>query len=230
MTRPNGSDVLLDLIGHPDSITIKDQFGNFQDMRHIDEIRFADGTVWTSGDLIALASGTALVGGTKRGTDQDDVLTGGAAAEVFDAGGGNDILIGGMGADSYHFDLGDGSDSIFEAADAGASDLLILGAGILPGDLVVTQSVSDPLDAVVVIGDGSDSIYLDQQFAGNGEGVEEFHFADGTVWLGTALPIFDPAAAAGPGDDRISREHLRRSPCRRPRRRRAARWARLRQL
>lgn len=55
------------------------------------------------------------------------------------AGAGNDWVIGGAGADTYTFNLGD--DVIFDGdAVAGSGDTLRFGEGILPGSVVAVRS------------------------------------------------------------------------------------------
>lgn len=106
---------------------------------HIEEIRFADGTVWDYDEIVKhLLAGTeydqGLVGtelgdaidagggnDNVYGSYGDDLLNGGAGDDSVGGGGGDDILVGGTGSDylgggrgndTYRFERGDGNDLI----------------------------------------------------------------------------------------------------------------------
>ncbi|MGQ0598529.1 putative Ig domain-containing protein [Aquabacterium sp.] len=181
--------------------------GQGQSLR-LDEIRFADGTVWKAADiaarLITATSGNdSLVGST--GDDQmigqdgqdlldgalgsdtllggrgDDQLLGGQGLDLLQGGAGNDLLDGGEGSDTYVFNLGDGQDTI---ADFGVGDrdidTLVFGAGIHASD--VSREVIDGKLILHIAGSADiiDTITL----LGEGQGtlgVERIRFADGTV-------------------------------------------------
>ncbi|MEL6542958.1 MAG: calcium-binding protein, partial [Pseudomonadota bacterium] len=88
----------------------------------VEEVRFADGTVWTALDLqvmVDFSPGLELFGGS---TDQ--ALTGGAFDDVIEGGAGNETLIGGDGNDDLDGD--DGDDTLIGGA---GNDTLNGGAG-----------------------------------------------------------------------------------------------------
>ncbi|MFM0666009.1 calcium-binding protein, partial [Paraburkholderia sediminicola] len=60
----------------------------------VQQVRFADDTVWTEQQLIQMASPIT-------GTTGADTLTGTAQGDVFDGKGGTDIEVGGGGNDTY---------------------------------------------------------------------------------------------------------------------------------
>lgn len=71
----------------------------------VDELQFADGTIWTRAQLIALA-------GTKTGTAGADSLSGSGSAETFDGkgapAGSQDYEQGGGGGDTFIYNAGYG--------------------------------------------------------------------------------------------------------------------------
>jgi Ca2+-binding RTX toxin-like protein len=201
------SDILLTLAASGNSVRLQyqqrdDRFQNFQ--HTIEQVRFADGTVWTAADL----TNRLAVGGAGddllAGDQSNNVLTGGAGNDRLVAqdgndtlvgGSGNDDLYGGDGDDAYIFNLGDGDDRIVDAMEgmqAGGVDTLRFGAGIRPEDLLFTRDMRDPYNPgvpdagslLVEIAGTSDSIRLYHQYQIFGDvsgGIDRFAFADGTV-------------------------------------------------
>ncbi|MGX5726797.1 calcium-binding protein [Metapseudomonas otitidis] len=122
-----GDDLLLSLKGTSDSLRVAGYFtGNGVGANAIEEIRFANGDVWTitqvrnlvlkgsdGNDLISgFSTADTLDGGlgndTLYGADGNDLLIGGSGNDLLDGGTGNDTLIGGLGDDTYVVDsLGD---------------------------------------------------------------------------------------------------------------------------
>lgn len=127
----NHEDLTLTYFLNGDSITVDNWFGN--DADKVEQIRFADGTLWGI-EQIRLRT---LVGSpgddTLFGFDTSDIMTGGTGNDNIDAGVGddtvtagddNDVVTGGSGHDSL--DGSDGDDRL----DGGLSDdTLIGGAG-----------------------------------------------------------------------------------------------------
>ena len=92
----------------------------------VDEVHFADGTVWTLDDLRMLAwnirpDGLNLRGGlgddTIAGEDGNDWIEAGAGQDLLDGGAGNDTMAGGLGDDLYIVDRV--GDEVIEQADQG---------------------------------------------------------------------------------------------------------------
>ena len=76
------------------------------------------------------------------GVNTNGGFVAGTLGNTYEGGTGNDILRGTAVADLYLFNLGDGSDSIYETAASGGQptgqvDVLRFGAGIAPSDIVV---------------------------------------------------------------------------------------------
>ena len=165
---------------------------------------------------------------TLNGSVGDDLIEGGGAADLIEGGGGNDTLLGGGGSgtfnesadsdtlsggagddllrggggsDVYHFDRGDGADTIqdeyfFTARsplghvsgtvelDAGSQDVLEFGEGITADDLWITF-VDD--DMVIGLRDGDTDLFgltdliTIEDWQDDLNAIEEIHLADGTV-------------------------------------------------
>lgn len=138
----DGDDLVLTLDGGTDSVTVSGHFGADLAFGHlgIDEVRFADGTIWDKDDLAGFAVIGTSQGEVMEGMDDradameglggndilnghggnDDIsggegvdnLQGHAGDDVLDGGAGNDTLIGGTGNDTYVFGIGDGQDLV----------------------------------------------------------------------------------------------------------------------
>ncbi|MGE3154314.1 MAG: calcium-binding protein [Nitrospiraceae bacterium] len=132
--RRQGRDLVLSINGTTDRLTLSEFFlaSTFQ----IEQVHFADGTVWDTADLEAATqtrlAGTVaddvVVGGTGvdilTGLSGNDELRGLDGDDVLDGGTGDDRLIGGTGDDQYLVDApgdtivelpGEGIDSVFSA-------------------------------------------------------------------------------------------------------------------
>ncbi|HGM7342700.1 TPA: calcium-binding protein, partial [Stenotrophomonas maltophilia] len=129
-----------------------------------------------------------LVGGDGSdvllGEQGDDNLEGEGGNDLLIGGAGNDKLRGGFGNDTYHFDLGWGSDRLYnDDTSRGRTDIIRFGAGILASDIRVSRSYSDLLlthangDRITV----DMGLYYDA-LAGTAYRIDEVHFDDGTIW------------------------------------------------
>ena len=105
-----------------DRIAIEDAFG----AGRIEEIRFNDGTIWTSADLIE-----------RIPTSADDIVAGDASANILAGGAGDDLLVGLGGDDVYRFVRGDGRDTIRDGANSANDTLEIVGYDL--ADLVFAR-------------------------------------------------------------------------------------------
>ncbi len=196
-------DLLLTLPGG-DSLRVRNFFvGDGDGPAAVQQVRFADGTVWTP----ALLRARVLLGGAGnddlRGFSGDDELRGGA---------GNDTLAGGAGSDTYRYARGDGDDTINNGDDGpGRIDTLAFGAGISRSDLSLRRVVSDELgfrgtrlaDDLLIAIAGGGSVRVHHFFSGDGLGgwqLDRITFADGSPALDTAAML--AAVRQGtPGDD-----------------------------
>ena len=181
-----GNDLVLLFGDGSDRITLNDSMTN--GYRYIERVTFADGTIWTHADLVARSVLANAGDNTFYGSFTTDSLTGGAGEDVLVARGGNDALIGGAGNDTlygndgddtYAFVAGDGQDTITD--DGNGNDTIQLGAGIAPGDVTVVQADTGN-DLVLLFGNGSDSITLNDTMTNGYRRIERVTFADGTIW------------------------------------------------
>lgn len=160
-------------------------------------------------DLVNGGAGADAIWG-EAGSDSlhgdagNDKLNGGDGDDTLSGGLGNDSLDGGAGSDTYTWTLGDGNDTIVDAADtAGETDTLRV-FGVAPADIRV-EAHGDTLFLVTRTGE---QITIDGQFspAPTNAGIEKVVFDDGTEWDRAALaanvgvrPNRDPYAIADQG-------------------------------
>jgi Ca2+-binding RTX toxin-like protein len=182
----DGQDLVLSIAGTIDRITLRGTLSN-SDVR-IEQVRFADGTIWNSDDLIAKSYGITSGPDTIYGNDTSETISSASGNDVIYARGGNDILIGGTGNDYldggkgndvYRFSRGDGQDVVLD--DWGGSDTVEFDGTVLPADVTVTQA-SDGNDLVLSIAGGTDTVTLRSNMTDRDYWIEQVRFADGTVW------------------------------------------------
>jgi Ca2+-binding RTX toxin-like protein len=118
------------------------------------------------------------------GTEFADTLVGGATDDYIRGNQGDDALFGGSGNDQYYFDLGDGSDRIF---DISGQDRLNFGPDISLDNIVVTRNLTALFISILDI-EGSptgDQIQIDNVYDFDGtvtaSAIENIHFFDGTT-------------------------------------------------
>ena len=118
-----------------------------------------------------------------KGGNGDDILEGGADHDRLDGGKGddhlsggegNDHLKGGKGNDTYHFNMGDGQDTI-DNKDKHGEDALAFGAGITQEDLWLTRHGRDL--TISVLGT-SDRVTVDDWFKGDDHRIERITAGD----------------------------------------------------
>ncbi len=199
----------------------------------IENILFADDTVWTRQELLELTC-------TLYGTDEDDKLTarvdgdaefrkdytanitlygyagndevlGAGGADTLYGGTGDDYLSGRNGDDTYYYFAGDGDDIIDEQKGRGVypyggHDVVILGEGINPDEVTVILSLDGYSFTLRFDAAGGSITMPGSQESGfsNIFPVEEIRFADGTVWEGVNALIERQVIMATDGDDVFS--------------------------
>jgi Ca2+-binding RTX toxin-like protein len=198
--KRSGSDLVLSVAGTQDAVTISSFFPPYYfqaDTYRIDEVRFADGTVW-NGDTIkakvlAPTAGDDYLGGygsndSIAGLGGNDTLLGDAGNDTLDGGAGNDLLVGGEGGDVYKFARGSGRDTInnFENVIAGG-DVLQLGAGIAVADVRLKRSGADAVLSIVGTQDTVTIAGFFDPYNANFYRIDEIRFANGTVWNSDAI-------------------------------------------
>ncbi|WP_346915480.1 calcium-binding protein, partial [uncultured Roseibium sp.] len=175
------------------SILLNDEFRNGTDFG-VEEIHFSDSTVWTRATLQSLylsgaqTSGDDTINGfdnvadTIDGGAGNDTIKGYSGEDTITGGLGNDQIDGGYGNDTYHYDLGDGNDTITEDSNSGSADTIVLGSGIAANEVTVSRSTSDTNDVTLHFSDGGSIQLYDEFRNGTDFGVEEVHFSDNNVW------------------------------------------------
>jgi Ca2+-binding RTX toxin-like protein len=160
----------------------------------------------TGSMTISLASGTAAeAGGTTDtlisienadGSDQNDLMTGDAAAnrlfgfagaDTIAGGTGEDVLVGGAGGDTYLYRAGDGYDIVNDLGDVGGA-----GDRVIIQDYLAEQARIYQSGAHIVLDFGvtRDVVVLANSLAAGAAGtIESVQFADGAVWTHAMLVV-----------------------------------------
>lgn len=190
-TANAGTDIVLGRIDSTDTVTISAMNGDTT--KGVDEVHFADGTVWSYAEIMArrtsFTAGNDTITGTSGnqtlyGAAGDDLMQGLAGDDVLDGGIGNDTLYGGDGNDVYRFAPGDGQDLVADfpsGSGTGGIDTIQLGAGILPANVSVTQA-NNGADLVLNFAGSNDQITLSNAINSSLWRIEQVTFADGTNW------------------------------------------------
>ncbi|ENA0525578.1 hypothetical protein ABFG38_004744, partial [Vibrio parahaemolyticus] len=104
-------------------------------------------------------------------------------------GAGDDRLVGGLGAERYEFNRGDGQDTIRDRDVYGSSvDQIVLGEGIVREELSLRR---DGNHMVLLIGgaDSGDSITIEEAYVNSEYRIEEIVLADGSSVTPQLLPL-----------------------------------------
>ncbi|MDH5336384.1 MAG: putative Ig domain-containing protein [Nitrospira sp.] len=147
-----------------------------------------------------------------QGNSLANVLQGEAGNDTLHGGLDDDVLQGGTGHDTYLFKLGDGIDTIEDAAVVGEGNRIQFGVGISRNDLTVTHDEAARTLIIQVGAGGTDRLVLNNfDLAGvNGTAVvETLAFADGTTtslagFFGPTVTEGNDTITTGAGDDVIS--------------------------
>ncbi|WP_091753513.1 calcium-binding protein [Methylobacterium sp. ap11] len=182
----DGADLALVAKATGARLTIENALGSGR----IEAVRFADGTVWTTADLIARAP-----------TFGDDALTGDAGADTMTGGLGNDSLSGGAGDDVYRFARGDGSDVIHDRSGSGADRLEI--GGYAAAEVGFHRLTADGNDVAIRFSGTTDQIVVVDALASNGAGIETVALAGGPSYSVADIRRAVLASRMGPGDDLV---------------------------
>ncbi|MFH0826198.1 MAG: calcium-binding protein, partial [Pseudomonadota bacterium] len=177
-----------------DSITVKNWFLEGTDAWQVEEVRFADGTVW---DVAAIKE--QAIAGTDHddaliGYDTPDIINGLAGRDEISAGGGDDSIdpgsgddyaAGGTGSDDYKFGRDSDNDVIVENDyTPGNMDRIVFDPDVAPSDITLNRIGND---LFVSINDTADGLQLVQWFTDDAHKVEQLVFSDGTVWDADAI-------------------------------------------
>lgn len=147
---------------------------------------------------------------TLNGGAGDDMLYGEDGADTLDGGAGNDTLGGGKGNNTYLFGRGDGQDTVYTYDEtAGRLATLQFKSGVLSSQVILKEAdgtLGSMRALEVSIAGTSDKITMNGFFYGGDatsayNGVQQFRFADGTVW--NLAAIQSKLFAGTAGDDTL---------------------------
>ena len=198
--RGSGADIVLSL-DSGDTLTLKNQVDYMTigwRPAQVDNIAFADGTVWSPADLRRMALASQVTSG-------DDQIVGFFSNDLIDGGEGDDLLMGGDGSDTYVFGRGSGHDTIDDRVGYvtyDSDDVLRFAADVAPADIVMTRG-GDGDDFTFTIPATGDSVTVLNQDNRFNE-VENYIFEDGTHWTLPQLKALLIERAATPGNDTIN--------------------------
>jgi Ca2+-binding RTX toxin-like protein len=171
-----------------DTLKIQNFFVTRNNTYRVEQVKFANGIIWTAADMEAMTLTGTDFGNALYGNGLDETLDGKGGNDTLSSFGGNDILIGGAGNDTlrggtgddiYRFGRGDGSDLIDEVNSGGGVDTLELGAGISAANVTLYRVADD----LVVVLDGSPTqTKVSGFFASASAQIERIKFADLTEW------------------------------------------------
>ena len=154
--KRNGDSLVLGIAGSTDTLTVSNYFNSDAAGPYkVEEVRFADGTIWTVDQIKVMALIATEGADTITGYATDDTITGLGGNDYIYGRAGNDTISGGAGADSLSGD--DGNDTIDGGADndylygGNGNDTLLGGAGT---DYLSGDAGNDTLDG----GAGNDSL------------------------------------------------------------------------
>jgi Ca2+-binding RTX toxin-like protein len=168
----SGVHLLINVIPTGAQITLDEQFYSTA-YWGIEQVQFANGTVW---DRAYLAANAVI-----RGTSGADTLSGSNGDDIFNAGQGNDTIRSGAGSDTHIYALGDGTDLLDEESGSTSEIDTLRFTDLNPADITLTRSGVHLWVNITATGD---HITLDEQYwnATQNWGVDRFEFANGTVW------------------------------------------------
>ena len=206
LSRQADSKDLIITLSDGSSVTIKDQFNltyglGAYEFDRIEAFVFADAT-WSYHDVM-----DRLI--EQNTTSGNDSIYGFTYEETLEGGEGDDYLAGGQEGDVYRYSLGDGNDTIYDmeesilsvGARANVDELQLL--GINPEDIRVERT-GNVADVQIRILSTNETILLKDQAVRSGYSmVEQFVFANGTIWDWQALENRALADAKTAGNDSI---------------------------
>ena len=176
---PGSSDLVLTFETFGDRLILQNSLGDTAD--GIEQIVFADGTVWDRDDMRARALSDIETTG-------DDNVYGFTGNDNFVAEAGNDYMAGGQGADRYVFGSGTGHDTIKDDdTTAGVTDRVVF-LTVNSGDVSV-ERVFKGSDSIrfSFTTTSADSLTVIGALSDDDAGIETYQFADGVIWTKASI-------------------------------------------
>ena len=191
----NAYNLIMSVNGSEDQVTLQGWGNNgghdesLVDAR-IDQVTFADSTVWTAADIWSRLAGLPLTGtdgsdqlygwslenATLQGLAGDDMLVGNKGNDALAGGPDADYLEGRAGDDIYVFNQGDGQDVIIESG--GEQDTIRFGEGMAPEDITFSRGGSD----LVLKSNNGDQLTIREWGQSETNRIERVEFSNGMVW------------------------------------------------
>jgi Ca2+-binding RTX toxin-like protein len=200
-------DLELGIAGTDDRVTIQRYFGyrsgftsSTTPNRMIEQITFANGTVWTQStiydklhNLVGTAGNDSFLAYDSgavnyQGLAGNDTLSSGSGNDTLIGGTGNDALCGGNGNDTYVFALGDDQDVTY---DHNGADTAELGNSLLN---VMFERVGN--DLRVAMNGSTDSIAVTSWYDNDSQKIEAFKASDGSIITNTKVEQLIQAMAS----------------------------------
>ncbi len=170
----SGNDLLVEIISTGEVIEIDEHFWSPWSNWGIEQIQFADGTVW---DHNTIQTQARLIG-----TDGVDTLLGTSNIYVFQGGAGDDFInSAGSSSDTFIWQKGDGNDWINEGSGSTTDVDTLQFLDVNQGEISLTHS---GYDLLIEISSTGEVIEIDEHFwsPSSNWGIEQIQFADGTIW------------------------------------------------
>lgn len=142
-------------------VTVRNQTNPWSSELGIEQVRFADGTVWDRTELASRALAA---------TAGDDVIVGGWQDDTLDGGSGNDQFQDLGGYDTYRFGTGDGQDTI-----ADNYGRVLFKPGIGQNDITFSRDGSDLIATITASGD---AVRI-KDWMNSWQRIDRFDFANG---------------------------------------------------
>lgn len=139
----------------------------------IEEIVFSDGTVWRTKDVLPKLL---------LATDGFDDIQGFTTDDLLNGLRGNDQLRGGLGSDTYQFDVDFGEDTIWEESGDDVNQIRF-SAGLDSNNAIVSRDY-DPADLMIRFIGTSNIVHIKNFFVSEnkGEMISTISFANGVTW------------------------------------------------
>ncbi|CAN5472378.1 hypothetical protein BH11PSE11_BH11PSE11_04950 [soil metagenome] len=183
----NASDLTL--------LKVQDYFGRLQKNLNLEQVKFADGTIWNAATIKAMVTtpteGNDLILGyvwddTLNGLGGNDTLAGAEGNDTLTGGAGNDLLVGGPGNDTYVIGRGDGEDTVnnYDTV-VGRINSIRLKDDVLPSAVALYRHG----DELVLVIDGSPTqMWVAKAFDASGDyRIDQIQFKNGTIWSATDI-------------------------------------------
>lgn len=186
LSGPDSNDLVLRIKDTGDTLTILNQNKKYiigQLIHTIEQVVFADNTVWTSQDMRDMYIANAATPG-------NDTIYGYWYGDIIDGGAGDDYMAGGGGGDTYIWGPGYGNDIIHDYIQYitwNQADKIIFNGPIDSTDAIFTKVGNDL--KVELVG-YTDTLIVDKFFNGTGFfAIESFEFSDVTLSKGDVYTL-----------------------------------------